>query len=492
MPIKPLNRRTFIKGMGVTLSLPFLEAMLPFNRSWAASPSRFSALFMGNGMLTGRTGLGGANDFWSCQGNANGITGFSVPMQKLAAYKDYLTVVQNCSFRHFTENEGAAAHEMAAAGFLCGQIVATAKNIRPPQAGPTEVDRLASSGMSIDRMISAKRDTRLRNLMLGVGPMNARFTIYDVTKQVMGTLSWDSQVAHLQNEMLYTASDAFKRLTSSGLNGSAPNTGGTDPNLLYSQKKSILDGVLGDVNSMMSRLGNADKQVMNQYLDSLRKIEKDLQNSQVPVTPIASCTAPSAAKEASYKSDANLNYNQVTQTTQNMCELMTLAFQCGITDVATLMLSYDGSMIPGGQLNSAYQVSNYSGDNYHGATHYVGNVDPNALEITKSVNTWHASQLAYFAQLLKGTMDSDGRSILDNSVVLFGAGMGDPDTHSFDNMFRAILGKGAGLNPGANGKVINAGGGDAHPKLLQSIVGGFGIQDTVGMSGGQKIAGIFG
>jgi hypothetical protein len=115
-----------------------------------------------------------------------------------------------------------------------------------------------------------------------------------------------------------------------------------------------------------------------------------------------------------------------------------------------------------------------------------------ALAAVQGINTWHAKQLAYLAQVFKSTPDSDGRTLLDNSVVLFGAGMGDPDLHSYGRMLRVILGKGLTLNPGAQGKLIDAQGAtDAHPRLIQTIANAFGISATVGMSGNGTISGIF-
>jgi hypothetical protein len=495
MPIKPLDRRTFLQGMGVSLSLPFLEAMLPMNKTWAASPSRFAALYIGNGMLSGRSGAGSQNDYWSCQGSATGITSFSTPVQKLAAFKDYLTVVQNCSFDNLSQNEGDAGHEQASPGFLCGQNIANDQNVTPPTATSAQVSRLSQAGMSIDRMISAKRSTRLRNLMMAMGPNNNRFANTYGYAQMLTTLSWDSQTAHLNNDTLRTASDVFKQLTGSGLSGQAPNTGAaSDAAKAAAQKKSVLDAVLGDVNTLQARLGSADKQVMGQYLDSVRKLETDLQ-SQISTAPpvMAGCSAPTAAKQAAYKEDATLNFNHITPTAQYMCELMTLAFQCGITDVSTLMLSYDWSLVPGAQLNAAYGAPNVAKDNYHNTTHYASDgAVGGGLEAVQGVNLWHAVQLANLAQMLKSTPDSDGRTLLDNSMILFGAGMGDPDTHTFGGMMRLLVGKGGGLNPGPNGKLINAGGGNAHPKLLQTILAGFGISDRVGISGGSTIAGIIG
>src|SRR5258708_24334497 len=123
MAKRPLSRRLLLKGAGVTLAVPFLEAMLPTRRSWAAPipRARFAVLYMGNGMLTGRNGS--QNDFWSCGGSPAGITRLSTPMKELASFMDYLTVVQNFSFG-LIRNSGDAGNEQAAPSFFTGQNIA--------------------------------------------------------------------------------------------------------------------------------------------------------------------------------------------------------------------------------------------------------------------------------------------------------------------------------------------------------------------------------
>ncbi len=490
MSKRPLSRRLLLKGTGVTLAIPFLEAMLHARRSWAAPiPSaRFAVLYMGNGMLTGRNGP--QNDFWSCGGSPAGITTLSTPMQELASFTDYLTVVQNCSFG-LIGNSGDAGHEQAAPSFLTGQNIANDANVTPPTANSQNVTRLAQSGSSLDRLIAKNSGAfRLQQLMMAVGPGNGGYVNTDPHNQMMANLSWDSQTTHFNNETLRSAKDVFSQLTSSGL----PSTSGGGATGVVAappgpdRKKSVLDAVLADLNGLNTRLGASDRLVMNQYADSIRTIESNLQQAGA-VGLSGACAAPTAAQEAQYQA---VSYATVTQSAQNMIDLMALAFQCGITNVSTLMLSYDWSRIPTGQFNAAYGIPNFTGaDNYHNTSHY-NSAGGQALAAVQGINTWHAKQLAYLARVFKSTPDSDGRTLLDNSVVLFGAGMGDPDMHSYGRMLRVILGKGLTLNPGTQGKLIDAkGAADAHPRLIQTIANAFGISATVGLSGSGTISGIF-
>jgi len=444
---------------------------------------------MGNGMLTGRNGS--QNDFWSCGGSPAGITSLSTPMQELASFTDYLTVVQNCSFG-LIRNSGDAGHEQAAPSFLTGQNIANDANVTPPTANSHDVTRLAKPGSSLDRLIANNSGaSRLQQLMMAVGPGNGGYVNTDPHNQMMANLSWDSQTTHFNNETLRSAQEVFSRLISSGL---PSKSGGADagvgdagqpgPN----RKKSVLDAVLADLNGLNTRLGASDRLVMNQYADSIRKIEGNLQSAGA-VGLGGACAAPTPAQQAQYQP---VSYTTVTKTAQNMIDLMALAFQCGLTNVSTLMLSYDWSRIPTGQFSAAYGIPNITGtDNYHNASHY-NSAGGQALAAVQGINTWHAKQLAYLARIFKSTPDSDGRTLLDNSVVLFGAGMGDPDLHSYGRMLRVILGKGLTLNPGAQGKLIDAqGAADAHPRLIQTIANAFGIGATVGMSGNGTISGVF-
>jgi hypothetical protein len=494
MAKRPLSRRLLLKGAGVTLAVPFLEAMLPTRQSWAAPipRARFAVLYMGNGMLTGRNGS--QNDFWSCGGGPAGITTLSTPMQELASFMDYLTVVQNCSFG-LIGNSGDAGHEQAAPSFLTGQNIANDANVTPPSANSLNVTRLAQPGSSLDRLIAKNgAASRLQQLMMAVGPGNGGYVNTDPHNQMMANLSWDSQTTHFNNETLRSAQEVFSRLTSSGLASKpgAPDAGVGDAGPAGpDRKKSVLDAVLADLNALNGRLGASDRLVMNQYADSIRKIETNLQSAGA-VGLGGACTAPTAGQQAQYQSNSPVSYATVTNTAQNMIDLMALAFQCGLTNVSTLMLSYDWSRIPTGQFNAAYGIPNITGtDSYHNASHY-NSAGGQALAAVQGINTWHAKQLAYLARIFKNTPDSDGRTLLDNSVVLFGAGMGDPDMHSYGRMLRVILGRGLTLNPGTQGKLIDANGAaDAHPRLLQTIANAFGVTATVGMSGNGTISGIF-
>jgi len=488
MSKRPLSRRLLLQGAGVALAIPFLQAMLPTRRSWAApsTSARFAVLYMGNGMLTGRNGS--QNDFWSCGGSPAGITTLSTPMQELASFKDYLTVVQNCSFG-LIKNSGDAGHEQAAPSFLTGQNIANDANVTPPTANSGNVTRLAGPGSSLDRLIAKNGSAaRLDQLMMAVGPSNGGYVNTDPHNQMMANLSWDSQTTHFNNETLRSAKDVFSRLTSNGLPSSGSATPSPAPPPGPNRKKSVLDAVLADLNGLNARLGASDRLVMNQYADSIRKIENSLEQPGT-VGLRGACAAPTAAQQADYQA---VSYGTVTKTAQSMIDLMALAFQCGITNVSTLMLSYDWSRVPTGQFSAAYGIPNIgSADNYHNASHYMS-AGGDAFTAVQGINTWHAKQLAYLAQVFKSTPDSDGQTLLDNSVVLFGAGMGDPDLHSYGRMMRVILGKGLTLNPGAQGKLIDAqGAADAHPRLIQTIANAFGISATVGMSGNGTISGVF-
>jgi hypothetical protein len=494
MPIKPLNRRAFIRGAACTLSLPFLEAMLPVNKSWAATPSRFATLYMGSGMLSGR--YDGTNDMWSCGGDASGISTYSAALQAMAAYASYMTIVQNCGFSNLRPDNDSF-HAQSAPSFLTGLDIAQDDGTIPSQSGSSyaNMTRLAKPGISLDRMLAASRNASLKSLMMGVGPASGSYFNTGFHTQMMTNLSWDSQTAHLTDQTFRNTADLFNRLISSGLSTSgsaASSSQATAAQKAAQQKKSVLDSAMGDINTLLGRLGSSDKQVVNQYLDALRTIETNLQQS-TPLPATSTCSPIGTQAQSDYTSDTNVNYDHVTKTAHNMIELMAISFQCGITDVATLMLSYDWSEVPGQQLNAAYGGLNTVQDNYHNATHYTTGAVGGALDSVKTVNIWHTAQLAYLAQVFKNTPDANGGNLLDNSLVLFGAGMGDPDDHSYNRMVRVLLGKGALHNPGTRGRVVDAGDtGNAHARLLQTIAGGFGLNATVGDSGGATIGGIIG
>ncbi len=514
MPKQRLSRRAVLRGSSVTLALPFLEAMLFPMKSWAAVNQRFMMLYMGNGMLSGRSD--GSNDLWNCQGGANGITSLSPNLQYLSDFRDYMTVVTNvadgqCGFgdMHFKSATGFSTGQspaIASSGALCAGV-----GINSPQTALQRADQ-----KSIDRLICSQQTTALKSLMMGVGFANGSYAqaanpIYQTT-----SLSWDSQFSNLASQTLRTPADVFTRLTGGGLLNvrasgiRAAVTPGVTVN--DAQRKSILDSLVGEINSLMSGLGTRDRQAVDQYLTSVRQVESDIAALATPTpapfptptpvgsptptpspsptptpTPVGSCTKPDTNTQNSYSTFTDYNYSGVTRVAQVMMDLAGLAFQCGLTNVASLMLSYDWSTV---NPVSAYGAASSPSGNYHDDTHYLA--DPAKFAATKVVNNWHAVQLAYLARKLKSLPDSDGRTLLDNSLVLFGAGMGDPDEHRQDRMLRVLLGKGAGLNSGPTGKIVNAGGAQSsHAALLQTILGQFGIGTVIGDSQGKKLTGIF-
>jgi hypothetical protein len=471
---KPLNRRTFIYGAGVTLALPWLEAMLPFNRSWAAIPPRFALLYMGNGMMSGR--YDGTYDYWNCKGSSTGITTYSQCLQSMSAFKDYLTIIQHTA-QTVIEPQ---THWKSTAAFSCGQGAVNAAGVLA--SGPDDLTKLYySNGQSIDRMIAARQSTSLKSLMLAVGKTSGDFVNGD-NPSFLTNLSWDSQTASLDSQTIRATSDAFNRLVSSGLKTSGP----APANTALTQKKSVLDAIIGDANAMMAKLGPSDKQVMDQYLTSVRQIETDIQNAAGNTPVVQGCTTPSSATQTVYAAKNNATVAGVTKTADLMSDILALAFQCGITNVASLMLSYDwGTANP----HDAYGVTTTTTGLLHDDTHYLTN---NTLDSVLMYQNWHAQRLAYYAQKLKATPDANGGNLLDNSLTLFGAGMGDPNDHLFSGMLRVLLGKGGGLNPGANGNLVDAKNAtNSHPKLLQSILAQYGITDPIGDSGGQSLAGVF-
>jgi Protein of unknown function (DUF1552) len=163
---------------------------------------------------------------------------------------------------------------------LTGQNIANDANVTPPAANSGNVTRLAQPGSSLDRLIAKNGGaSRLDQLMMAVGPGNGGYVNTDPHNQMMANLSWDSQTAHFHNETLRSAKDVFSRLTSNGL----PSSGVADPGAGApsqpgpNRKKSVLDAVLADLNGLNARLGASDRLVMNQYADSIRKIEGNLQ-----------------------------------------------------------------------------------------------------------------------------------------------------------------------------------------------------------------------
>ena len=388
-----LPRRTFLRGMGATVALPFLEAMVPAMTATAKTaanpPRRWGAVFFPNGAIM---------EQWSPAAVGNGFD-FSPSLKPLEGFRDSLVVVSNLTRAGTT----AGDHAVSAAGWLTG-VYAKRTEAEDVRANTT-IDQIAAKQIG--------QDTPFPSLELAtedftgyVGACTVGFScVY------ANTISWSTPTTPLPMEI--NPRVVFERLFGE------PGTPGQ--RRAHRQRDlSILDVIAEEANALQRGLGARDRTRFTQYLDNIREIERRIQrtedrnNAQV-TTPDAPVGIPE-----SFEEHVGL-----------MFDLLTVAYQADLTRVFTFMMSRELSQRTYPQIGVP--------DQHHGVSHH-GN-DPEKIAKVAKINAYHARLFATFLERLRSTPDGDG-SVLDHSLIFFGGGMGNPNQHAVGPLPMVVAGGG--------------------------------------------------
>ncbi len=384
---KALPRRTFLRGLGVTVALPFLDAMVPAMAANVDRPKRFGFVYMPHGA-----------DMPSWTPKAAG-TSFEMPhtLLSLAPHRDSAVVVTNLK-RAGTVKE---MHAAAACGWLSGAIP------KETEGEDYEV------GTTIDQVLAKciGQDSPLPSLELAtedftgyVGGCTPGFAcIY------MNTISWASPTTALPMEI--NPRKAFERLF-----GDAGSPAAQAKQLREDQ--SILDAITGEARALERHLPAHDRTRVSDYLDTVREIERRIQKTeQTNAADIALPDKPLGVP-ATFKEHADL-----------MFDLLALAFEADLTRVFTFMLSRESSQ------RTFPEIS--VDDPWHVVSHH-GEV-PEKIARAEKVAAYCVSMFSRFIDRLKSTPDGDG-SLLDSSLVFYGSGHGDANVHATDPLPMVALG----------------------------------------------------
>lgn len=398
-----ISRRTVLRGLGTVVSLPFLEAMGPkllaaaeSGAGQAPAPRRMAFIYVPNGAIM---------DDWTPSSEG---AGFELPaiLEPLGRFREDLLVLSDLTCDKARPNgDGAGDHARASSAFLTGcQARKTAgANFR--------------SGISADQVAATRLGdrTRIASLELGIeryrgtGNCDSGYScVYE------HTMSWRSATSPLPTEV--DPRLVFERLFSDRSN---------DPNRLKRNRlrASVLDAVLEDARGLEGRLGGADRQKLDQYLNCVRELELRITRAETlpPIQPPAGAVRPESVPA------------DLSEHFRLMCDLMVLAFQTDVTRVATCMFGREGSEL-------RYKMVGVS-EGHHELTHHRG--DPDKIDKVRSINTFHTRQLAYLLDKLKAIPEGEG-SLLDNCMIAYGSGNSDGNRHSHDNLPILVAGKGGG------------------------------------------------
>ena len=393
-----LPRRTFLRGVGVTLALPLLESMVPALTAvakTAAAPNparRFGAIFVPLGERPG---------FWTPKTVGSNFE-FTPILKPLEKFRDNMTIVSEMC-------DPLDGHASTVAAWLSGTI--------PKRTIAEDVH----NGITIDQVIAKQigQDTVFPSLELATEDFTGYIGGCDTQYACayMNTLSWASPTQPLPMEI-------NPRITFERMFGRA----GTAAQRLARMQndKSILDSVRQDVKDLQGGLGVKDRARLSDYLENVREIESRIQKAEKQAT--TSVTVPDApiGVPESFEEHVGLQF-----------DLLALAFEANITKVFTFMMSRDASQRVYPNLGFA--------EPHHSMSHHGNN--PEKLANLVKLNTYHVSLYSKFLDKLAATPDGDG-SLLDHSLIVYGSGMSESDTHSRLNVPIAIAGGGAGTIKG--------------------------------------------
>ncbi len=395
---KSLARRTFLRGMGTTLALPFLDAMVPALRAGtAAKPAVRSAfVYVPNGIIM---------KDWTPAAEGTGYE-FLNTMKAMEPFRDNMLVMSGLAQANGRAlGDGAGDHARAGATWLTG--------VHPKK---TEVE--IHAGISADQVLAKElgKATQLGSLELGLeSPSLAGGCDSGYSCAYTNTISWRDPTTPMPVEVNPRA--VFERMF-----GDGESTDAASRLAAMKEQSSILDYIRGDAARLSSGLGASDRNKLGQYMEAIRDIERRIQKAeeQNATMKMPVMERPTGVPE------------EFTDHAHLMMDLLTLAFQADMTRVVSFMMAREGS-------NRSYRTIGVN-DGHHSCTHHMN--DPDKIAKTQKINAFHVETFAYLIQKLKSTPDGDG-TLLDHSQILYGSSISDGNAHTHHDLPILLVG-GAG------------------------------------------------
>jgi hypothetical protein len=389
---KALRRRTFLRGIGASVGLPLLDAMVPALSAGARMTPRLGFIYIANGVI---------QDQWIPTATGRDFA-LSPTLKPLEPVRSYVNVLSGLShLQADTFGDGTGDHPRSSAVWLTG--VHAYDRSRPD----IEV-KLATSADQIAAGVIGKT-TQAPSIEINLDPptqgaCDTGDCFYN------NTVSW-------HNPTTPNPAEVHPRLVFERLFGD----GGSSAQRLAQMKRnrSILDSVTQEIGSLNATLGSGDRGKLKEYLESVREIEQRIQG--VEARGIESIALPERPTEipANFEEHSKLMY-----------DLQVLGFQADATRVFTMMVCRELSTRTYPQIGIV--------EAHHPVSHHRN--DPDLIAKKAKIDTYHVELLAYFLQKLKDTKDGDG-SLLDQSLILYGGGMGDGNLHRHNNLPCLTAGK---------------------------------------------------
>lgn len=405
MSFRPLSRRTVLRGVGATLGLPWLEAMLPSMGTASAAeverttPNRLAFVYVPNGKNM---------EDWTPDQTGAGFDLKSI-LKPLEGFQDQLLVLSGLAVDKARANgDGNGDHARAMAAYLTG--------VQPRKTNGTDI----RAGISADQLAASRIGhlTRLPSLEIGCEPA-AVAGICDPGYACVytSTMSWRSETQPLPKEI--DPRIVFERLF---VDNSQKKS--AEANL---RRKSVLDFVQESSKSLSTQLGSQDRRKLDEYLSSIRELELRMERAdKFPPVQRPDYACPAGIPE-SYEEHLRI-----------MSDLLVLAFQADVTRVSTFLMANELS-------NRPYPFIDVA-DGHHDLSHHQN--DAKKKELVRRINIFHTTRLAYLLGRLQSIQEADG-TLLDHCMLVYGSGASDGNSHDHGNLPLLVAGGGCGsLKPG--------------------------------------------
>jgi hypothetical protein len=395
---KAMQRRTFLRGLGVTVALPFLEsmapAMTPLAQSPAKPPLRFGAVYLPNGCVM---------DNWTPK-TTDGTLEILPILKPLESFRNQMTLVGNLSR---AGGKNSTDHAVSSAGWLTGAL-----------AKPTEAEDI-KVGISIDQVLAKQvgQETPFPSLEFATEDFSGYVggCVPGYSCAYMNTISWASETQGLPMEIDPRA--AFERMF--GRAGTP-----ADRQMRRTEDRSILDSILQETRGLQTKVAAPDRVRLDNYLENIREIERRIQKAEVRNSrEITAIDAPLGIPES------------IEEHMGLMFDLLVVAYQSDLTRVFTFMTGREASQ-------RTYPALGFK-ETHHDISHHARTAEK-MTQHTK-INAYFAQMFATFLEKLRNSPEADG-NVLDHSLIAFGAGMSDGQAHNSYPLSFSVLG-------GAGGRV---------------------------------------
>jgi hypothetical protein len=401
---KTLPRRTFLRGMGAAVGLPFLDSMTPALASSkipGGAPTRMMFVYVPNGI-----------DMRNWTPNYEGQLG-ELPriLKPMEPFKQDMTVLS--SLTHNTGRallDGAGDHGRCCGSYLTGiQVKKTTVDIK--------------AGLSCDQIVANQigKQTRFPSLEVGIedarqaGDCDSGYSC-----AYTNNLAWRSETQPMPPILNPRA--MFERLFGKGVELSPEERARQ-----AKYRRSILDFVREDTRKLQADLGPTDRRKLDEYLGSIREIELQLEKAEKDNAQVD----PGMQKPYGIPADFAEHFRLMT-------DMITVAFQADLTRVVTFLVTREGT-------SRSYREIGIA-DGHHPLTHHMNN--PAMMEKVAQINAYHVEQFAKWMTKMKASKEGD-RSVMDNSMIVYGAGLSDGNRHTHEDLPTLIVGTGGGfIKPG--------------------------------------------